>query len=134
MAYQIAIDINYSELIDFSENSFTKAGPGAKRGIRKAFQNHKIAKDEEIILALVENQDREFERLGLSFTGLEGRKLHAIDIQGLFCEFDKYCRVYDPSLKSARKRMKNKYSPKGKIQPPFLPPKWDRNKTDSFIK
>ena len=35
MSYQIAIDLNYSDLIDFSENEFTKAGPGALRGISK---------------------------------------------------------------------------------------------------
>jgi hypothetical protein len=35
MGYQLAIDINYSELTAFDENEFTVAGPGAERGIRK---------------------------------------------------------------------------------------------------
>ena len=35
LAYQYAIDINYSELIDFNEMEFVVAGPGAKAGIRK---------------------------------------------------------------------------------------------------
>lgn len=37
MAYQLAIDLNYTAYINFDENSFTKAGPGALRGIKKAF-------------------------------------------------------------------------------------------------
>lgn len=37
MAYQLAIDINYSEIINFNENSFTIAGPGSERGISKCF-------------------------------------------------------------------------------------------------
>ncbi|MER3438855.1 MAG: hypothetical protein C4346_15405, partial [Chloroflexota bacterium] len=37
LAYQLAIDLNYSELIDFDENDFTVPGPGAVRGIRKCF-------------------------------------------------------------------------------------------------
>ena len=41
MAYQLATDINYSDVTDFDESSFTIAGPGAKRGIDKCFKNHK---------------------------------------------------------------------------------------------
>jgi len=37
MAYQIAIDFNYSEVFDFDENDFTIAGPGAERGVKKCF-------------------------------------------------------------------------------------------------
>ena len=37
MAYQIAIDINYSELTAFSENDSTQAGPGALRGLQQAY-------------------------------------------------------------------------------------------------
>ena len=39
LAFQFAIDINYSELIDFSENDFVVAGPGALDGISKCFEN-----------------------------------------------------------------------------------------------
>lgn len=37
MAYQLAIDFNYSEVFDFSENDFVVAGPGAIRGIKNVF-------------------------------------------------------------------------------------------------
>lgn len=39
LAYQYAIDFNYSNVINFDENSFVKAGIGAIRGIRKCFIN-----------------------------------------------------------------------------------------------
>ena len=38
MSYQTTIDLNYSALIEFSENEFARAGPGALRGIKKVFQ------------------------------------------------------------------------------------------------
>lgn len=38
LAFQLAIDINYSDLIDFSEMDFVVAGPGAHDGISKCFE------------------------------------------------------------------------------------------------
>src|SRR5262249_50207339 len=84
MAYQIAIDLNYSGIINFSENDFTQAGPGAMRGIRKCFESLGDYSPADIILWMVEHQEDEFARLGLLFRGLWSRPLHAIDCQGLF--------------------------------------------------
>jgi hypothetical protein len=124
MSYQTAIDLNYSELINFDENDFVKAGPGALRGIDKCFESLGDYTPEEAILWMVEHQDEEFKRMGLKFNGLFGRKLHAIDAQGLFCETDKYARVAMPELKSARVRMKQKFTPQSKPMHVYLPPKW----------
>lgn len=125
MSYQIAIDLNYSDLINFSENDFTQPGPGALRGIKKVFQDLGDYSPAEVILWMVENQEKEFKRLGLPFSGLFGRPLSAIDCQGLFCETDKYCREAVPNLASARKRIKATYQSgdKEKVQY-FFPPKW----------
>lgn len=124
MAYQTAIDLNYSDLIDFSENDYTQAGPGALRGLKKAFSTLGDYTPAETILWMVERQDQEFARLGLPFSGLFGRKLHGIDCQGLFCELDKYCREAVPELASARSRIKAKYvAAHGDIEL-FFPPKW----------
>jgi len=125
MAYQTAIDLNYSSYVNFSENEFTKAGPGALRGIQKVFVSTSGLSPTEIIMWMVENQEKEFERLGLVFNGLWGRPLHAIDAQGLFCETDKYCRLAFPELASQRKRMKAKFSETPKRIDYFLPPKWE---------
>lgn len=125
MAYQTAIDVNYSPLINFSENDFVKAGPGALRGINKCFESLGDYAPEDVIVWMVEHQDEEFKRLGLTFNGLFGRKLHAIDAQGLFCETDKYARVTVPELKSARVRMKQKFTPQSRPTTIYLPPKWN---------
>lgn len=127
MSYQITIDLNYSSALAFSENDFTKAGPGALRGVRKAFVDTGGLSPEGIILWMVDHQEEEFNRRGLSFNGLWGRPLHAIDCQGLFCEVDKYCREAVPELKSARKRIKARYSATSEPFRLFFPPKWGIN-------
>ncbi|GAB2823861.1 hypothetical protein GCM10027276_28160 [Comamonas piscis] len=124
MAYQVAIDINYSELTRFSENEYVQAGPGALRGLKKAFLDLGEYSPAEAILWMVDQQQDEFERLELAFTGLFGRPLHGIDCQGLFCELDKYCREAVPELTSARSRIKARFKPSPEAIQIFLPPKW----------
>lgn len=124
MAYQTAIDLNYSELLDFHENDYTQAGPGALRGLKKAFVDLGDFTPADTILWMTDRQEEEFRRLDLLFGGLFGRPLHGIDCQGLFCELDKYCREAVPELASARSRIKAKYSgAEGDIEL-FFPPKW----------
>lgn len=127
MAYQTAIDLNYSALVNFSENDFTCAGPGAQRGIKKMFVSTGINSSSDVIQWMVANQQSEFERLGLDFSGLFGRPLHAIDCQGLFCEVDKYCREAAPDLASARSRIKAKFTPATAAVDLYFPPKWGIN-------
>jgi len=124
MAYQMAIDLNYSELFCFSENDFTVAGPGAKRGIAKCFTDVGSLTSADVIQWMVEHQQVEFARLGLDFGGLFGRPLHAIDCQGLFCETDKYCRVKFPELASNRVRIKASFTENLQPITYFFPPKW----------
>jgi hypothetical protein len=127
MSYQVAIDLNYSSLINFSENDFTQAGPGALRGIKKVFKDCSGYTPADIILRMVDHQEEEFTRLGLPFNGLWGRRLHAIDCQGLFCEVDKYCREAVPELASARERIKARFAPSVRPVRMFFPPKWGLN-------
>jgi hypothetical protein len=127
MAYQLAIDINYSELTDFDENDFTVAGPGAERGIRKCFIDTAGRTSEQVIGWMVDHQADECERLGLTPPTLYQRPLHAIDCQGLFCELDKYARVAFPDLRSNRQRIKTTFTPTNEPLPLFYPPKWGLN-------
>ncbi len=53
MAYQVAIDLNYTSFINFDEDDFTKAGPGAMRGIKKVFQSMGNCSAEQIIRLMV---------------------------------------------------------------------------------
>ncbi len=127
MAYQIAVDINYSEIIDFSENDFTKAGPGALRGINKMFADTNGLSASEIIMWMTDHQNDEFKRLEIDFDGLFGRALHAIDCQNLFCEVDKYCRVAVPDITSNRTRIKSRFRETPEEINYFFPPKWGIN-------
>jgi hypothetical protein len=133
MAYQIAIDFNYSEVFDFDENDFTIAGPGAERGIKKCFLDAEGKNNEYIIQYMVNNQDKEFRRLGIKFRDLWGRPMHAIDCQGWFCETDKYSRVKFPGLKSNRSRIKTKYKSQSERIDYFYPPKWGIDRKVTLI-
>ena len=130
LAFQFAIDINYSELCDFSEMSFVVAGPGAQNGIRKCFGDLKGFKYEDIIKYVAESQEEEFDKRNLKFKTLFGRRLQMIDCQNLFCETDKYARVAHPEVcgLNDRKRIKQQYVDRNlqKIDY-FYPPKWGIN-------
>lgn len=127
LAYQLAIDLNYTDHLEFSEDDYTVAGPGALRGIKKVFADPGGRTPQQLIMHMVDHQEDEFDRLGLAFDDLFGRRLHAIDCQGLFCETDKYSRAAFPDLKSNRVRIKQEYTPTAKPIPLFYPPKWGIN-------
>lgn len=129
LAYQYVTDLNYSELTDFSESEFVVPGPGALDGIRKCFVDTGGLNEPEIIKFMADRQEREFERLGLSFRSLWGRPLKLIDCQNLFCEVDKYSRVRHPQVSglSGRSRIKQRLDPKGPLPAPWYPPKWNLN-------
>ena len=131
LAFQFAIDINYSELIDFSENDFVVAGPGALDGISKCFENYKDFSPEYIIKYMDEQQDNEFKKYDLDFKSLFGRKLHLIDCQNLFCEVSKYTRVALPNVEGVAKRtrIKQKFKYNKTLIEFFYPPKWNINDT-----
>lgn len=126
LAFQFAIDINYSELTDFSEMEFVVAGPGARDGISKCFQDVAGHSEAEIIQVMAERASYEFERLGMKFQTLWGRDLQLIDCQNVFCEVSKYARVAHPEIvgESGRTRIKQKYAPRPGPIPQWYPPKW----------
>jgi hypothetical protein len=126
LAFQYAIDLNYSDLLPFDEDDFVVAGPGAKDGIRKCFGPAVAGHESSVIAYMVDNQESHFARLGLSFPGLFGRRLHLIDAQNLFCEVDKYARVRHPEIAgiSGRSRIKQKFRPAGPLPQPVFPRRW----------
>ncbi len=125
MAYQLVTDINYSEVVNFTENEFTVVGPGSLRGIKKCFISKGNLSNEDIIRYVYENQEYEFKRLNLKFKKIGDRKLQLIDCQNLFCELDKYLREKRPDLKSNRSKIKMKYVSKKNIINYKYPPKWN---------
>jgi hypothetical protein len=130
LAYQLLIDINYSTILNFSESEFVVPGPGAKGGVSKCFSDTAGLSNVEIIKLMTDRQEKEFERLGLSFKSLWGRKLQLIDCQNLFCEVDKYARVKHPNIRgnSDRIRIKQVYKSNSESINYWFPPKWGINK------
>lgn len=126
LAFQFAIDLNYSEVTDFSEMDFVVAGPGARDGIRKCFLDTAGLSDAEIIKVMAERAGDEFERLGMRFQTLWGRSLQLIDCQNVFCEVSKYARVAHPDVEgeSGRTRIKQRFTPRATPIPQWYPPKW----------
>jgi 5-hmdU DNA kinase, helical domain len=129
LAYQLIIDINYSTMIDFAEMDFVVPGPGAKDGICKCFGTASRGVEADLIRYLSDTQDDHFARLGLSFPGLNGRRLQLIDCQNLCCEVGKYARVAYPEITgySGRARMKQRYVPNDHALTSWFPPKWGIN-------
>lgn len=130
LAYQYTIDLNYSNLINFSEMEFVKAGPGAKDGITKCFTSLGDYNYEDVIKMMVDNQEMEFEKLEIKFQNLWGRNLQLIDCQNVFCEVDKYSRMFHPEIKgvSQRTHIKQKFKMQNKEHLNyFFPPKWGIN-------
>lgn len=126
LAFQFAVDLNYSELLNFSEMEFVVAGPGARDGIRKCFCDSAGLCEAEIIRVMAERAEFEFQRLGLRFQTLWGRPLQLIDCQNLFCEVSKYARVAHPDIEgtSGRMRIKQRFVPICRPCPQWYPPKW----------
>lgn len=129
LAFQLTIDINYSEVIDHDEADFVVAGPGARDGLAKTFEGAVNFDAVDLIRLMMDRQESEFERLGLSFQSLWGRRLQLIDCQNLFCEISKYTRVSHPEITgvSGRTRIKQMFRPSDRPVQPWYPPKWKIN-------
>ena len=129
LAYQFVTDLNYSEICDFSEMEFVVPGPGARDGIHKCFSDLGGLSESDIIRLVTDRQEYEFERLGLGFRSLWGRRLQLIDCQNLFCEVSKYARVMHPEVTGVndRTRIKQVYRASSKPLDFWFPPKWGIN-------
>ena len=129
LAYQYAIDLNYSELTNYNEMEFVMPGPGARDGISKCFCESGGLSGADIVRLVTERQDEEFKRLGLSFRSLWGRPLQLIDCQNLFCEVGKYARLAHPTMRGASGRTRIKQTYKLHTTPIdyWYPPKWGLN-------
>lgn len=121
LAYELVIDINYSHLIDYCENSWANPGPGCMNGINWTFSN---IKDEngnwlqqrgadwgpeykstitnlrpkkqyiELMRWVQDNVWQLFAKFGLDdFQPLSGVDFNMQVIEFNFCEFSKYARA-----------------------------------------
>lgn len=126
LAYQLAIDLNYSNHLDFDEDEFVVAGPGARRGLKKCFGPNPGWTNEDLIAYTAQSQDREFNARKLDWSPLPGRRLKLIDVQNVFCEVDKYTRLAEPELggPADSPRPKQNYRPNNQPLTFCFPPQW----------
>jgi hypothetical protein len=129
LAFQYAIDINYSSITNHSEMDFVVAGPGAIDGLSKCFESLGDYTAEDTIkwisdrqLRLIKNSSRQSNEEVTLF----GRPLQLIDIQNVLCEVSKYTRESNPEKQgvSGRTRIKQKYTSHGPLPHPVFPKKW----------
>jgi hypothetical protein len=142
ISMQHLTDINYSPVINFSENDWCVPGPGCLNGMQKCFSPPTISpylpnpppelQAQAIINQLVIDQEEHFKVNGYQPVTLFGRKLHAIDIQNVFCETDKYARKAHPEFNIIKneetgekyEQIKQPFKVSGLLRPPYFPPKW----------
>ncbi len=129
LAYQYVTDLNYSEIMDFTETEFVVPGPGSIDGIHKCFDDMGGLNETDIIRIVTASQEKEFAKRGLQFRSLWGRPLQLIDCQNLFCEVSKYARLKHPEVKgfNERTRIKQIYRPSERPLAYWYPPKWGIN-------
>ena len=124
LAYQYAIDFNYSPYLNFDEDSFVKAGIGAVRGIKKCFKSYGDTYEDAIRYTQDHFDAFQDKYCFTAFRPLPGREPKLIDIQNCFCETDKYLRAKMPGLKVGNVRIKQHYKPSsGKIEY-YFPKQW----------
>jgi hypothetical protein len=136
LAFQYAIDLNYSALLDHDEAGFVVAGPGALDGLAKCFEDLGGQSPEEVIHWICDQQERAFAARGIDFQTLYGRRLQPIDCQNLLCEISKYARVSHPQFAgiSGRTRIKQSFrATTAPIPAPMFPPKWGLDVTKADL-
>lgn len=118
LSMQLCTDLGYTGLFPWTENDYIYPGPGCKRGVSKTF-GIAFGDVEAIITKVQEVMVEGPERFpGLELRDGTTRPLSLMDVQNLFCEFDKYLRVADPTVEAVgfgsrkvAKRPKQQYSP-----------------------
>jgi hypothetical protein len=136
LAFQYAIDLNYSTLIEFDESDFVVAGPGAIDGISKCFSAASGRSPEHMVRWVTDRQEIEFSQRGLDFNGLFGRPLQPVDCQNLFCEVSKYARIAHPEIQGVadRYRIKQAYKCNDREIPSlYFPPRWNLDIKDDNV-
>lgn len=110
LAYQVFVDFTYIPEFQFSENEFTIAGPGCKRGLCKVFKDRDGMTFEECLFWLRDNlaelQPKFKPERFMTDLPEYDRVMNVMSLENCFCEFSKYLRAYNHEG-----RPRNKYKP-----------------------
>lgn len=125
LAYQYSIDLNYSPVFNFSEDSFVKAGVGAVRGIAKVCDLNGMT-EEDFIKWTAHHYYGLIDMYDVNPRLLPGREMKLIDFQNCFCETDKLLREKNPAAggNEMPSRIKNRFTPDHSKISLYFPPKW----------
>lgn len=110
LSYQIFVDFTYIKEFPFSENEFTIAGPGCKKGLNIIFKDFDGLNFEEALFWLRDNQYNIFKDLNYNPKELfhdlpeEDRYINLMSWENLMCESSKLYRILNGG------RGKNKYN------------------------
>lgn len=117
LAYQIFVDFSYIKQFPFSENEYTVAGPGCKKGLKYLFKDTDGMTPEECLFWLRDNWcavgelleedcwfDPKEEMIDLKHYD---RVMNVMSLENCFCEFSKYYRAYTDTG-----RPRKKYKPR----------------------
>lgn len=117
LAYQIFVDFTYIDEFPFSENEFTVAGPGCKKGLNLLFKDRDGMTHEECLFWVRDNIETAFEEhLGKFldphrlFADLPeyDRCLNVMSLENCFCELSKYIRAITNTGRPRKKYKQNK--------------------------
>ncbi|EIN11463.1 hypothetical protein PUNSTDRAFT_50445 [Punctularia strigosozonata HHB-11173 SS5] len=141
LAFQLALDLNMTPYLNWSENEWAPDGPGSRACLRKIFGDSSAGVESHLMIHLAspEVQRAHWERIGYTPSlhpalpplpanakgwtkGVNGvgKGLHAgisvVDVEHSLCEAEKYYRIRYPDVKGARTEVKP-YKPKGSSKP-----------------
>ena len=115
LAYQIFVDFTYIPIFPFSENEFTVAGPGCRKGINELFVLKDGMNYEECIFYIRDNwhqlmedvikENQFFPEKEMVDCEQYDRCMNVMSIENCFCEFSKYVRAY-----TGKRRPRKKYN------------------------
>lgn len=120
-AYQLVLNLSYSDVMNFSEHDFVVIGIGSRRGLQRCFRDAIPRSVEvDIVRWMQISQSEHFQRLGINFNGLGPDHLPMMlcDIEHTLCELDKYVR------KCINKTFSRPFTPSGKLGKIRLPKAW----------
>lgn len=113
LAYQIFVDLTYIPDFPFSENEFTVAGPGCKKGLNYLFKDRDGMTYDECVFWLRDHWDElndrmpkesKFDPNKLFFDcPKHDRNMNVMSIENCLCEISKYIRAYRKEGKPKRR-------------------------------
>lgn len=120
LSYQVFVDLTYSDAFPFSENEFTRSGPGCDSGLDLLFSDKGGMTYEECLFWLRDNQKQVFSQIDFNTLMYDlpeyDRCMNVMSLENCFCELQKYERAHRAIQRGEEPRFK--VSTKGLVSKP----------------